>query len=450
MRPAAAVVLLAAIVVLLVVPRRWASIPLIAGTCYLGFAPGVELASFSFTALRLLITFGFLKALLVGPKLPGGLHGLDRLMLIWACWTCTSSLFHEDPRADLITKLGNLYDACGLYFLFRVFCASFDDVVRVCKSCAFILIPVALGMLVEQFTMNNLFSVFGSTSEISQVRDGKIRAFGPFVHPILAGTAGAATFPIFAGLWWISRPIALIGGIACLTIVLCSTSSGPVMSLVIGMGALWWWKYRRYTRTIRWAFVVVYILLDAVMKAPAYYLIARIDITGSSTGWHRAALIESSIAHLSEWWLAGTDYTRHWMPTGVVWSPNHTDITNQYLQMGVNGGLPLMLLYIGMIGIGFRYVRWQTGSSRGKDGKNAFLYWGLGSALFAHAATFISVNYFDQCLMFIYLTLALVGSGYHKHTEPPERRAAGLSCDSDEDLASAKTSKNPAGVYLGL
>ena len=82
------------------------------------------------------------------------------------------------------------------------------------------------------------------------------------------------------------------------------------------------------------------ILLDLVMKAPAYYIIARADIIGGSTGWHRAALIDSAIRHLNEWWLIGTDYTRNWMVTGVSWSADNTDITNHYLYLGVLGGLP--------------------------------------------------------------------------------------------------------------
>jgi len=93
-----------------------------------------------------------------------------------------------------------------------------------------------------------------------------------------------------------------------------------------------------------------------VMKAPPYYLMARVDLSGGSTGWHRARLIESSMEHLGEWWFAGTDYTRHWMPTGVYFSPNHVDITNHYLAMGVLGGLPLLFLFVLLLVKGFSIV----------------------------------------------------------------------------------------------
>jgi hypothetical protein len=154
------------------------------------------------------------------------------------------------------------------------------------------------------------------------------------------------------------------------------------------------------------------ITLAVAMKAPVYYLIARIDLTGGSTGWHRAALIESAIRHIDEWWWAGTDYTRHWMPTGVSWSPEHTDITNEYLNMGVIGGLPLMTLFIATLAVAFIFVgRLQQGSND-VPGETRFMVWGFGAALFAHTVSFISVSYFDQSILFVYMTLAAIGSAY--------------------------------------
>jgi hypothetical protein len=162
------------------------------------------------------------------------------------------------------------------------------------------------------------------------------------------------------------------------------------------------------------------------MKAPAYYLLARIDITGSSTSWHRAELINAALQHFSEWALIGTDYTRHWMAYGVPWSANHIDITNYYITMGVYGGLALMLLFIAVIWKAFSYVGQHTPHeipvTQGKHlphGKNSsagaspnFLMWVLGSSLFAHAATLMSVSYFDQSVLFLYLTLAAIGAGH--------------------------------------
>jgi hypothetical protein len=144
------------------------------------------------------------------------------------------------------------------------------------------------------------------------------------------------------------------------------------MSSIFAIGALLLWPYRHLMKTIRRATVLCYIVAELVMKAPAYYVLAHIDLTGSSTGWHRARLIESTIEHFDEWWLGGTDYTRHWMPTGVSWSENHTDITNHYIQMGVIGGFPLMLLFIATLWKGFSFVGKATNNKSGLSTESKF------------------------------------------------------------------------------
>jgi hypothetical protein len=163
-------------------------------------------------------------------------------------------------------------------------------------------------------------------------------------------------------------------------------------------------------RQVRWLLVATYVALDLAMKVPAYYILGRINIASGSTGYHRAALIEAALKHLDEWWLGGTDYTRHWMPTGVSWSPAHTDITNHYIQLGVLGGLPLMLIFIWILATGFSFVGQRVKQAGAQSSDEAAIVWCLGAALFAHVATMISVSYFDQSFLFVYLTLSLIGS----------------------------------------
>jgi hypothetical protein len=181
------------------------------------------------------------------------------------------------------------------------------------------------------------------------------------------------------------------------------------MSLIAAVGALLMWRYWDQMRLVRWLIVFGYIVLELFMNAPAYYIMARIDFVGGSSGFHRADLIKSAIEHLPEWWLGGTDYTRHWMVTGVSWSPDHADITNHYLKMGVTGGVPLMLLFIAVMAKGFSLVG-RTMRTAELPQQSRFICWALGASLFAHATTFMSVSYFDQSFVFIYLTLAAISS----------------------------------------
>lgn len=371
---------------------------------------GIEMGPFHFTIIRLLAAVGLVRVIIRGERFEGKMNGLDWLMLVWAGWAVLSSVFHNFPSEALVYRLGLVYNTCGIYFLLRIFCQSLDDAVMLCRITAFLLVPIAVEMVMEQISGNNLFAVFGGVSEFSQIREGRIRSQGPFAHPILAGTVGAVCLPLMIGMWRLYRKEALMGIATCCTIVFTSASSGPLMSSVAGIGALMMWHYRHQMRIVRWLAVFCYIGLDLIMKAPAYYLLGRIDLTGGSTGYHRAALIEAAIRHLNEWWLAGTDYTRHWMPTGVSWSPDHTDITNHYLGMGVLGGVPLMFLFIVVLAKGFFFVGRTLRHATDLQPQYHFMTWALGASLFAHAATFISVSYFDQSFVFIYLTLAAISS----------------------------------------
>lgn len=413
MTPAAKAFVLLASMALLLAPRRWAPLPLFVAACYLTLGQVVKVGALHFTAIRILIGIGIIRVVLRGERPAGGLSGLGWLMVLWGAWALCSSAFHQMPKEAMTFRLGLVYNTLGIYFLIRCLCHSEEDARGLIKMMAILLIPVAFEMLNEQITHRNLFSIFGGVSEVPAFRNGRCRSQGPFAHAILAGTVGAVSVPLMIGIWRKHRLMAKLGLGACLVMVVTSASSGPLLSLMVSAFALILWHWRHFTRQMQIVAIIGYFLLDLIMNAPAYYLIARIDLTGGSSGWHRARLIESAFKHLGEWWWAGTDYTRHWMPTGVSWSPEHTDITNYYLKMGVIGGLPLMLLFIMAIWMGFRYVGEVLRFREEREEvvlENQFLIWTLGASLLAHAATCISVSYFDQSYLFLYLVLAMIVS----------------------------------------
>jgi hypothetical protein len=409
---AATLFVLIASIALLLVPRRLALLPLLVGAFYMTLGQGVLIGPFHFTVIRILVGVGVIRILVRREQPRNGLIGntLDRLMIVWAAIAIGVSPFHDIPNATLINHLGMVYNTLGIYFLIRCFCQSEEEVKRAVLMVAFLLVPLALEMLNEQLTNRNLFATFGGVPDSPELRNGRLRSQGPFRHSILAGTVGATCAPLMIGIWREYTLIAKIGLVSCLLIVVTSASSGPLMSLIFSALGIFLWYWRHLTRQMRIAAVIAYILLEIVMLAPAYYLIARIDLAGGSTGWHRAKLIESAIEYIGEWWLAGTDHTRHWMPYGVTWSENHADITNHYIQMGVIGGLPLMFLFISIIWYGFRYVGESLKLRVQAAVKDQFFVWCLGASLFAHAASCISVSYFDQSIFFLYFDLAMIAS----------------------------------------
>lgn len=397
-------------VALFVMPRRWAALPLLLGAFYMTGAQQIAIGPFHFTVLRLLILVGVIRVNVRQERLAGGLCGLDRLVLLWGAWLLFTSGFYEPFGKALVFRIGAIYNVFGVYFLIRVFFQTKADVIQLIKITALLLVPVAIEMLHEKLTSRNLFSLLGGVPEAVMLRDGRLRAQGPFAHPILAGTVGAVCVPLMIGIWRQHPRTAKIGLATCLGMVLASTSSGPIMTVAFSVFGLILWRWRRYSRQMRLGAVLLYLFLNAVMKDPAYFLMARIDLTGSSTGWHRAELIRSAFDKLDEWWWVGTDFTRHWMPTGVSWNPDQADITNQYLYYGVWGGLPLMLLFIGILLLAFRYVGQTLRMRVDAPWEEQFMIWALGAALFSQALTCLSVAYFDQSVLFLYLNLAAIAS----------------------------------------
>jgi hypothetical protein len=186
--------------------------------------------------------------------------------------------------------------------------------------------------------------------------------------------------------------------------IITSASSGPILAAGAGVGVFLLWPLRRNMRLVRWSTAALYVVLEIVMNQPAYFIITYVDLMGGSTSWYRAALIREAFAHLDEWWLVGTDYTRHWMASGIPADPNHVDIVNHYISMGVVGGVLLMAVFIGLFVRAFQQV--GRGMHLHSRGGNAISCWAAGASFFAHTVTCLSISYYDHSIMFLYLTLA--------------------------------------------
>lgn len=411
MNATALLFLIVSVGAILLLPRKWAPVPLLATCCYMTLGEGVELGGVSLPIFRMVLAAGIARVFLKHERLAGSINGLDKLIIALGVWLIFASLFHEwIPGSGPTYATGFVIDFAAIYFLTRIWCHDLSELMAVLRVLAWLIVPVAVAMIAEHILERNLFSIFGGVSEDVHRRDGKIRAQGPFLHPILAGTVGAACFPLMVAIWRRYRLSSMVGMTASVAMVLASTSSGPLMSLLFGAGALLLWLRRPWLRAIRWGVVVLYVLAEIAMTRPAYYLISKIDLTGSSTSWYRSRLIESAFEHLPEWWAFGTDNTGHWMPNPI--DSRHADITNYYIFFGTIGGLPAMLLLIAIFWRCFIQVGKGVSSPAITSQEQRFMIWCLGAGLFAHAATSISVAYFDQSMTFIWLNVGVISSMY--------------------------------------
>ena len=322
---------------------------------------------------------------------------LDVLFAVWAGWMILSGFAHHPEDHNPITvRLSVIFDFAGGYLYARSFLRDRDDYLRCVKCLALVMIPLAVEVFLERAVHRNVYALISGAEQGVTVREGRVRAFGPFSHAILLGTFAATSMILLIPLWHRYRRWMILGSAACVVTVFCSASSGPIMTLFSGLFGVGLWHWRSSIGAIRKLIIAAFIGLQLIMQAPVWYLMAKIDLAGGSTGWHRAELISAALNHLGEWWLVGTDYTRQWMPYGVPWSQYHVDITNHYLSMGVSGGLLLMLCFIGILIKAFQLLGRGIRALRLAGDPNEFILWCVGAALFAHCVTLVSVCYFDQ------------------------------------------------------
>jgi hypothetical protein len=391
---------------MLVLPRRYALVPVIILVCYMTMGQRLMIAGANFTMLRILTLAAWIRVIVRGEIRRIHFNPIDKIFICWMFFFVVIHTLLWQTGQEFINRLGHAYDAMGLYFFFRLVIRNLNEVKSTIRILAILVVPLAVAMVTEKLTGRNVFAIFGGVMEFTRIRDGALRCQGPFAHPILAGTFGATSLPLFAAMFLQrkNRTVAVLAIISSLLITVTSASSGPFLALLAGIGGLAMWSRRHRLRQVRWAILLILITLHLVMKAPVWFLIARADVFGGSTGYHRAWLIDTAVRHLSEWWLLG-------IKSSGVWDHLLADVTNQYLAQGFDGGLITMLLFIGIIVQCFRGV----GIAVRKMGPIAplgsrFCIWSMGAALFAHVLNFLSISYFDQNEVSWYLLLAMIST----------------------------------------
>jgi hypothetical protein len=434
-------------IALLSVRREYAPVPLLVGCCYMTMGQGLELGAISLPMYRMFLLVGLIRVIMKGESLVGGLNRVDKLVITLMAWMFFASLFHEyEPGSGPLYTLGIIFNITLIYFLVRIWSGSVDEVVSLVAAVGFVLLPVAVEMVVEQAVGKNLFSSLGGIPETVIERNGRLRAQGPFRHPILAGTVGATCLPLMLGIWRSNRFAAMIGAAASVMMVLASASSGPVVSLLVGAGVVMCWRFRRHAKRAVWAGVAGYILIELISTRPAYHVIVtRLDFTGSSTAYYRARLIDTTVKHFSEWWMFGTDYTRHWIPSGigsVLANGKHIDITNYYIGFGIAGGLLAILLVLAIIRRCLADVIEHVNDDEGEDAHGEkFMIWCLGASLFSHAVSALSIAYFDQSQTFFWLSVATLSSLLAVHGKSASREPV-----ADSGPATAPTWETTSGA----
>jgi hypothetical protein len=432
--PVAMALLGLAIALMLALPRRYVVVPLLLAAFLVPTGNVLVMGGFHLMPTRLLALVGCGRMLMTKPfpgesRFAGGWNGIDGALLAWGIVTAIAVTIQWMTVSALTNQIGVLSGTFGIYFLVRHLVRDDRDIAITVRVLIAVAAVNTLGMVIEQLTLHNLFgTMIGGVQSWPLVREGKIRAEGAFQHAILAGVFGATLLPLCLWLFKTRKGpfFAVLGVVAATTMTLLSASSTPVMAYGGAIFAICLWPIRRNMRMLRWGLSLVLTALHLVMKAPVWFLIARVDVIGGSASFDRANLIDTCIRHFSDWWLWGTHDTGNW-----GWSM--WDLSNQFVSVAEAGGLLALVCFIMIISRSFGRLGVARRTAT-EDRKGEWCLWFLGAALYAHIMAYFGVSYFDQTQVTWFVLLSIIIAATGPQTMDP----VSMALEPEDDLECTK------------
>jgi hypothetical protein len=391
-------------VLALLLPRRHSTLPLVILLCFVPSGQRLIAFTLDLSFLRILLVAIWIRLLLRGELRPITWNWLDRWLLLWAAAVVVTGTLQQSTAAAFINRAGYALDAWMVYLWIRQHVRSHADTAVIAGqflACS----PFVLALLLlEHTTGRNALHVFGGVPELTDLRDGRLRCQGAFAHPIVAGCFFACLIPLYAirGMVRGNWVMVTMGCLTAIGIVGLTASSTPAAALVFAaFGAACFW-IRHALVYLRWMALLVLVSLHFLRTQPIWHLLARVDLAGGSTGWHRYHLIDEFLHRVPEWWWLGTPQTGHW-GLGLH------DVTDQYVAEAVGGGFVRLTLFFAVLVTAFRAIG-KTMRAQGAPRWLRSATWALGTALFVHSMNFLAISYFEQIVVLWHLTLGIVGS----------------------------------------
>jgi hypothetical protein len=408
LHPAVLVAMILAVVLILTLPRRKVITPFLLIAILSPTGQQIYLGGLHWLVLRIIIITGCLRLFIDYSRnrnglFAGGFNRIDQAFIICALFLAVSPILLFQTSSAIPFQLASLLQSIGGYFFLRHLIQDERDIKRLALTLAPATLILGICMGIERFDNINVFGYARSLSISPIIRDNLVRAQASFSHPILAGCFGATTVPLF---YWLGRlnghkVMASLGIAGSVLMVFFSASSTPAMALLGGLGVLALWPIRRSMRQLRWGIVLSLFVLQIVMKAPVWFLIARVQVTGASDAYDRAMLIDIFFRHFSSWWLIGADPAK--------WGNDMWDLCNQFVGVGETGGLGAFVFFIALFVRSFSKLGKTRKRVAGVD-KLEWLQWSIGAVMFVHILSYFGVSYYDQTAIWWYASLAMVSA----------------------------------------
>ncbi|MGE5057537.1 MAG: hypothetical protein ACM3WP_25525 [Acidobacteriota bacterium] len=406
LHPLIAVLMLISVVLILALPRNKAVVPFVLAFFTIPFGQVLVLGGVHLTMLQILILtvigrMAAFRGATSEKRFAGGFNGFDTLVVSWTLFSFIAFVLQFFQMPAVIKGLGDLLVSLGAYLAVRFLIPDRKTVLRAIKTLALVCVVQGVFMVSEQFTHRNVFSTFGANQPT--FREGHVRSEGA-IGTIYAGTMAGTSIPLFLWLWTErkSRMAACAGLVGATAMVFASYASTSWGAYGAGLLGLAFWPLRKRMRLVRWGIVAMLIGLHLVMHGPVWSLIEKIDVTGGSSSYHRYMLVDNCIRHFSDWWLIG--YKNY-----GSWGFDMWDLCNQFVANALTGGLLTLVLYLAIFKQSFRALgvaRRRVEGNRRKE----WLFWCLGSTLFANVVAHFGINYMAHLSMYLFVLLVCIST----------------------------------------
>jgi hypothetical protein len=178
------------------------------------------------------------------------------------------------------------------------------------------------------------------------------------------------------------------------------------MMVMIIIGCLILEHFKYLVKPIVIFVILSCLIVDIISNRRFYDVLVRFANPIGGTAWHRSRLIHLAIDHFNEWWLAGYGgRDPGWGSSlGMTW----TDITNQYIIVGVQSGILGVIALCGiLVSAIYMLVRCHRAA---KDPVLRSFFWALGSTMVMVAISMSGCLFSAQAGSLYYCILGLIGS----------------------------------------
>ena len=383
-------------------------VPLIIAMCYLPADISIKFGTIDLQAIRILALVGFLRIYVLEEPERIHFNTIDKLFFAYnLLGAVIYILASESQFGAFVYKCGTIIDSIFLYIVLRQIVRTKEEINLILKTFSICIIALLPFAIIEFYTANNLFSILGR-SAIS-IRDGEIRTACTFSHAILFGSFAAALVPIFWADFKSQKSyVKLFAILCCFFFIYSCSSSGPLVAVAASLFFILFFNFKQYSARLYWFVLATATFIHLARETPIWhFLYVRISIKGSSTGYHRYLLMEAAVKEFWNWWLFGYgDVGPQWHVIYWPWTwASFTDMTNHYLLVGVRGGFFTMLLFIILCYKSVKVLGLYSIAQ--KNVKDQWLWWGFTVMMLTHCISFLSVAYFGQITMLLYLTIAI-------------------------------------------